>query len=250
MVAIVAAFGPEDLDKQQDRLNAALLEAAATDDIPAFRRAFAEGAHINARGEINETALIRAAREGRLIMTEILLGAGASLDLQDRDGRTALSYATQGGFTEIVSMLVRSGADITLDDKNGDKPLDIALRSGNPAMVALFEQPLKDLLARIPSADSGPRLQHRRAPACPPDPHGDTMLTWAAREGQENVVRAMVQSGADVFVRNRAGRTPREVAEAAGHRLVACMLEDAEARQLSAHGTQGEIPADMPARPV
>ena len=76
------------------------------------------------------------------------------------------------------------------------------------------------------------------------------MLTWAAREGQENVVRAMVQSGADVFVRNRAGRTPREVAEAAGHRLVACMLEDAEARQMSAHGTQAEIPADIPARPV
>lgn len=239
MVANIAPFQlAENPGKLQEKLDSVLLDAAATDDIPALRRALAEGAHINARGDNNQTAMIRAAREGRLIMVEILLGAGASLDLQDRDGRTALSHATANGFTEIVSMLVRSGADITLDDKDGDKPLDIALRSGNPAMVAQFEQPLKDLLARIPSADTGSRLQYRRTPAASPDPHGDTMLTWAAREGQENVVRAMVQSGADVFVRNRAGHTPREVAEHAGHKLIVCMLEDAEERQRAMHAAQ------------
>lgn len=228
MVAVVTPFHPA---SHQDNLNDRFLIAAAADDIPALRDTLADGAQINARGENNETAMIRAAREGRSVIIEILLGLGASLDLQDRDGRTALAQAALLGHVGIVSLLIRAGADITLDDKTGDKPLDIALRSGNPALVALFEQPLKDLLARIPSADTGPRLQHRRAPACPPDPHGDTMLTWAAREGQENVVRAMVQSGADVFIRNRAGQTPRDVAETAGHRLIACMLEDAEMRQ-------------------
>ncbi|MFN7114641.1 MAG: ankyrin repeat domain-containing protein [Alphaproteobacteria bacterium] len=228
MVAAVTPFHPA---SHQDNLNRQFLAAAAADDIPALRHILADGAQINARGDNNETAMICAAREGRSVMIEILLGLGASLDLQDRHGRTALAQAALLGHVGIVSMLIRAGADITLDDKEGDKPLDIALRSGNPALVALFEQPLKDLLARIPSADTGPRLQSRRAPACPPDPHGDTMLTWAAREGQENVVRAMVQSGADVFLRNRAGQTPRAVAEAAGHRLIACMLEDAELRQ-------------------
>jgi len=230
-VDMIASVTPFHSASDQDNLNAQFLVAAATDDIPALRRALDGGGQINARAGNNETAMIRAAREGRLVMVEILLGAGASLDLQDRDGRTALAHAALKGHVEIASMLIRTGADITLDDKDGDKPLDIALRSGNPALVALFEQPLKDLLARIPSADTGPRLQHRRAPACPPDPHGDTMLTWAAREGQENVVRAMVQSGADVLLRNRAGQTPREVAESVGHRLIACMLEDAEMRQ-------------------
>ena len=246
MVSAVTPFSPA---LEQERLNHAFLDAAAHGDIPALRLALQDGAQINARDSASETALIRAAREGRLVMVEILLGAGASLDLQDREGRTALARAALGGFIDIVSMLIRSGADITLDDKNGDKPLDIALRSGVPALVALFEKPLKDLLARIPSADTGQRLAHRRAPACPPDPHGDTMLTWAAREGQENVVRAMVQSGADVLLANRAGQTPREVAEAAGHRLIVCMLEEAEARQLSrrlaaARGGGQEKPAD------
>ncbi|MDP2205449.1 MAG: ankyrin repeat domain-containing protein [Alphaproteobacteria bacterium] len=240
MVAAVTPFHPA---SHQDNLNDRFLAAAGADDIPALRGALAEGAQINARGDNNETAIIHAAREGRSVMIEILLGLGASLDLQDRDGRTALAQAARGGHIGIVSMLIRAGADITLDDKAGDKPLDIALRSGNPALVALFEQPLKDLLARIPSADTGPRLQYRRAPACPPDPHGDTMLTWAAREGQENVVRAMLQSGADVFMRNRAGQTPRDVAETAGHRLIACMLEDAETRQDTTRLTEeGQAP--------
>lgn len=228
---MIAVLTPFQTAPDQDELNRVFLAAAAADDIPALRRALADGAQINARGLHKQTALMQAAGEGRLIIMEILLQAGAHFDLQDGHGRTALAYAVRQGLVPAVDMLIRAGADITIDDKDGEKPLDIALHCGDPAMVALFEQPLKDLLLRIPSTETGQRLQTRRAPACAPDPHGDTMLTWAAREGQENVIRAMVQSGADVFIRNRAGHTPREVAETAGHRLVVCILEDAEMRQ-------------------
>ena len=237
MVAVVMPF-PSAPD--QGQINTRFLDAAAGDDIRTLRDALADGAEVNIRAEDGETALIRAAREGRMVMAEILLGHNASLDLQDRHGRTALFYATRTAHIGLVSMLINAGADITLEDKNGEKPLDIALENGAPELVSLFEQPLKDLLARIPSADTGSRLQYRAAPACSPDPHGDTMLTWAAREGQENVIRAMVQSGADVRVRNRAGQTPREVADAAGHRLISCMLEDAEERTAGSANTHGD----------
>lgn len=230
----------------QGKVNARFIDAAAADDIPALRDALADGAEVNIRGEDGETALIRAAREARMIMAEILMDHGASLDLQDRHGRTALFYAARGAHIDLVALLIRAGADITLDDKNGEKPLDIALKNGAPELVSLFEQPLKDLLARIPSADTGARLQYRAAPACAPDPHGDTMLTWAAREGQENVVRAMVQSGADVRIRNRAGQTPREVAEAAGQKLIVCMLEEAEERAASRPAAETIASASLP----
>lgn len=237
MVAVVMPFHQPVTD--QGKINARFMDAAAADDIPALRDALADGAEVNIRAEDGETALIRAAREARMIMAEILMDHGASLDLQDRHGRTALSYATRTAHIELVALLINAGADITLDDKDGEKPLDIALKNGAPELVSLFEQPLKDLLARIPSADTGARLQYRTAPTSSPDPHGDTMLTWAAREGQENVVRAMVQSGADVRMRNRAGQTPREVAEAAGQKLIVCMLEEAEER------TAGTAPAEV-----
>lgn len=234
MVAVVMPFHQPAID--QTTANRRFIAAAAADDIPALRDALADGADVNTRAEDGETALIRAARETRMIMAEILMGCGASLDLQDRHGRTALSYATHAAHIDLVALLIRAGADITLDDKDGEKPLDIALKNGTAALVSLFEQPLKDLLARIPSADTGARLQYRTTPAARPDPHGDTMLTWAAREGQENVVRAMLQSGADVRMRNRAGQTPREVAEAAGQKLIVCMLEEAEERTAPAGG--------------
>lgn len=247
MVAVLMPF-PQATD--QASVNARFLLAAASDDIPAMRDAMADGADVNIRSEEGETAFIRAAREARMVMTEILLGCGASLDLQDRHGRTALFYATRTAHIDLVSMLIRAGADITLEDKDGEKPLDIALKNGAPELVSLFEQPLKDLLARIPSADTGSRLQYRAAPACKPDPHGDTMLTWAAREGQENVIRAMVQSGADVHIRNRAGKTPREVAEAAGHRLIACILEEAEERTAARRNAAPDLISAVPGMPV
>lgn len=218
----------------RESANERFLAAAAADDHRALRQALSDGALINVRSEDSETALMHAARGGRLGTAELLLELGASLDLQDKHGRTALSHAVLSGHCALADILIRMGADITLDDKNGDKPLDAALRSGQAAMVALFEQPLKDLLSRIPSADSGPKLQYRIAPACAPDPHGDTMLTWAAREGQESVVRAMVQAGADVSMRNRAGQSPLEVAQAAGHELIVHMLEEAEMRRMQA----------------
>lgn len=235
---MVAAVMPFQQATDQNKINDRFLDAAARDDIDALRRVLREGAQINARSSEGETALIRAARESRFITVQCLTENNASLDLQDRHGRTALFYASQHAHVAMVSLLIGAGADITLDDKDGVKPLDIALRNGAPALVALFEQPLKNLLARIPSADTGARLQYRRAPACPPDPHGDTMLTWAAREGQENVIRAMVQSGADVRLRNRAGQTPREVAEAAGHRHIVQLLEEAETRMHTSARTQ------------
>jgi len=226
---MIAFVTPLQAGARQELLNARFLTAAAAGHVPAVKILLGDGANINIRGENNETALSHACREGRLEMAFFLMDSGASLDPQDNDGNTALTHAVIGRHLLIAQRLIELGADITIENKNAEKPLDIALKSNVPELVALFEQPLKDLLARIPSADSSRRMQqNRQPPAQPADPFGDTMLTWAAREGQENVVRAMVQSGADVRQTNRAGETAQDVARAAGHHAIAALLAEAE----------------------
>jgi len=226
---MIARVTPLQAGRQQDLLNNRFLVSAAAGHIPAVRTLLDDGANINIRGENNETALVSAAREGRLDMALYLIDSGASLDPQDKDGDTALAHAVRGGHVAIAARLIACGADITIENKDGQKPLDAALKSGIPALVALFEQPLKDLLARIPSADAVDTLRPRGlSPPPVADPFGDTMLTWAARAGQENVVRAMIQSGADIRQRNRAGHTARDVAQGAGHISIVEMLEKAE----------------------
>lgn len=225
---MIASVTPLQAGAKQELLNARFLTAAAAGHVPAVKVLLGDGANINIRGENNETALSQACREGRLEMAFFLMDHGASLDPQDNDGNTALTHAVIGRHVLIAQRLIQLGADIPIENKNAHKPLDIALKSSVPELVALFEQPLKDLLARIPSADSAQRMQGRQPPAQPADPFGDTMLTWAAREGQDNVVRAMVQSGADVRQTNRAGQTAHDVALAAGHPDIAALLAEAE----------------------
>lgn len=226
---MIARVTPLHAGRQQDLLNNRFLVAAAAGHLPAVRVLLDDGANINIRGANNETALACAAREGRLEMALYLIDAGASLDPQDKDGNTALAHAVRGNHVSIAARLIACGADITIENKDGQKPLDTALKSGVPALVALFEQPLKDLLARIPSADAVETMRPRSlSPPPVADPFGDTMLTWAAREGQDNVVRAMIQSGADIHQRNRAGDTARDVAQRAGHLDIVQLLEKAE----------------------
>ena len=242
---MIASVTPLHIGAKQDLLNARFLTAAAAGHVPAVKVLLGDGANINIRGHNNETALSQACREGRLEMALFLMDNGASLDPQDKDGNTALSYAVMGRHLLIAQRLIALGADITIENKTADKPLDIALKSNVPDLVALFEQPLKDLLARIPSADGGQRMHGRQPPTQPADPFGDTMLTWAAREGQDNVVRAMIQSGADVRQTNRAGQTAHDVAVAQGHHDIAAILDEAEHQpRLRAHDTVDKT--DMP----
>lgn len=242
---MIASVTPLHIGAKQDLLNARFLTAAAAGHVPAVKVLLGDGANINIRGDHNETALSQACREGRLEMALFLMDHGASLDPQDKDGNTALSHAIIGRHVLIAQRLIALGADITIENKNAEKPLDIALRSNVPELVALFEQPLKDLLARIPSADSGRRMQGRQPPAQPADPFGDTMLTWAAREGQDNVVRAMIQSGADVRQTNRAGQTAHDVALAAGHVTIAAILTEA-AQHPRLRPQETDIPLSVP----
>lgn len=225
---MIASVTPIHTGAKQDLLNGRFLTAAAAGHLALVKTLLGDGANINIRGENNETALSQACREGRLETAFFLMDHGASLDPQDKDGNTALAHAVIGRHVLIAQRLIQLGADITIENKNADKPLDIALKSNVPELVALFEQPLKDLLARIPSADGGQRMQNRQPPVQPADPFGDTMLTWAAREGQNNVVRAMLQSGADVHQTNRAGQTAHDVALEAGHHDIAVVLAEAE----------------------
>lgn len=242
---MIASVTPITAGAKQDLLNARFLTAAAAGHVPAVRALLADGANINIRGEHNETALSKACREGRLEMAFFLMDQNASLDPQDKDGNTALSHAVMARHLLIAARLIDLGADITIENKNAEKPLDIALKSNVPDLVALFEQPLKDLLARIPSADGRQHMQQtqtRQPPTQPADPFGDTMLTWAARAGQENVVSAMIQSGADVRQTNRAGQTARTIATEAGHHSIVALLADAEQHMLAHPKRDKETP--------
>lgn len=70
-------------------------------------------------GENGDTALIMAAYDGNLKMTQTLVNAGASINLKSTDGYTPLYTAVQGNHMNVVDYLLNNGA--LVDEINGDQ---------------------------------------------------------------------------------------------------------------------------------
>ena len=56
------------------------------------------------------------------------------------------------------------------------------------------------------------------------DQSGNTALHRVAEDGEEVVVQALLKVGVKSGVKNKAGKTPLDLAKAAGHKAVATLL--------------------------
>jgi hypothetical protein len=79
-------------------------------------------ADINARNEHGMTALMRAARHGRLRLVSVLLEHGADPNVTRNDNFTALSLAAFFGHAEVVDILMRHGAKTDVATRFGTSP--------------------------------------------------------------------------------------------------------------------------------
>jgi len=92
-------------------LNAKLLVAARNADGPAITQALQQGAAVNSRNRLGESALIIVLKKDRVDLARVLLDAGADVNQAAINGVTPLMTAAYGGHTEIVRSLVAKGAD-------------------------------------------------------------------------------------------------------------------------------------------
>lgn len=76
------------------------------------KKALKMGAYVNSKDYFGKTALMYAAINGNLEMTEYLIlhGAGSDFSLRDREGKTALMYAGEKEQTKIIELLKKYGA--------------------------------------------------------------------------------------------------------------------------------------------
>lgn len=69
-----------------------------------------QGAKLDARAPNGQTALMLAAKQGKLAQVRQLVDADADMDLEDFEGKTALALARNAGHEEVVGFLKASGA--------------------------------------------------------------------------------------------------------------------------------------------
>jgi ankyrin repeat protein len=119
--------------------DSAVADAAQRRDIAAVRSALSQHASVNAAQPDGTTALHWAAHWNDLEMVKFLLGAGANPNAVNRFTATPLSEAAQAGGSQIAEALLNAGADPkTLTTLDGETVLMTAARAGNLETVKLL----------------------------------------------------------------------------------------------------------------
>ncbi|MFP3035496.1 MAG: ankyrin repeat domain-containing protein [Wolbachia sp.] len=126
-----------------------------------YERLMGGHADVNAKDNMERTALHYSAYFNDTDMVELLLKAGADIDAQDNLGRTALHYAACFNNTNMVELLLDAGAKTNIKENNGKKPLSFAknkeiidLLKGLPARC-LSNVMVSCLLAFLPAFCEG-----------------------------------------------------------------------------------------------
>lgn len=169
VVSAYAASGPD----------VRLADAAQNQDITAVRSLLAQHADVDVPQVDGMTALIWAAHNDDPETAELLIQAGANVKAVNRYGVSALTEAATNGDAAMIEVLLKAGADPNTSLPQGDTALMFAARTGSvPAVTVLLNHG-----AKVDAKESW---------------HDETALIWAVGENHPDVVRLLIENGADM----------------------------------------------------
>ena len=196
------------VDARDPRGTTLLMYAAAIGSPEAVRLLLGSGADVNAKNDLEATALILGA--GNPEKARMLVEKGADVNARSKLGRTPLMIAAGcDGCSATVKLLLDKGADPNATDKEGVLPAAAAVavppngagrrrrdRQGDAALITA---------ARADNIDSVKLLLAKGVGADATDGGGFTPLAWAASNCNLEAVKLFLSKGANVNTANTAG---------------------------------------------
>jgi ankyrin repeat protein len=213
--AATRAAGSGAGDAATKERDAKLIAAAKRGDATAVKELLAQGASVHARDDKGVTALIAAAYRNDLAIADLLIQAGADVNVQDSTKQSAYLIPTADGALELLKHTLQAGADVhSLDSYNGTGLIRAADRGHVEIIRELLKTDIKidhvnrlgwtALLEAIILGDGGPRYTE--------------------------VVRLLVEAGANVNLADGQGVTPLAHAQKRGFSQIVAILKRADAR--------------------
>jgi ankyrin repeat protein len=171
------------------------------------------------------TPLVYAARAGSVDAARVLLQAGADVNQLTRYGWSPLLAATQNRNYEMGKFLIENGADVNLANKGGWTPLYLATDNRN-LEGGDYPTPTPDLdqleyIKLLLDAGADPNAQLIESTETRTvftnqwlDEEGATAFLRASQSGDVELMRLLLEHGADPHLHTKLGVTP--LAAAAG----------------------------------
>ena len=187
------------------------------------------GADVNAVNRLGASALYIAAKSGDGDLIELLLDQGANPNLSLKLGETPLMTASRSGSEKAVRRLITAGADVNVIESSREQTaLMWAAAQGHVEVARALINAGADLEARskvrpmlmFAEASNGGAFEQGVMEQL----GGYSPLLFAARQGDVEMARLLLSSGADIEGLAANGTSPLVIAAHSGHSKLAQML--------------------------
>jgi uncharacterized protein len=174
-----------------------LVEAARNQDEQQIRSLLNQHIDVNVRSEDGSTALLWTAHWNDLATAGLLIRAGADVNAANDFRMTPLSQACTNSSGLMVDLLLQAGANPNTPIATGETPLMTCARTGNQDAVAMLLVHGADVNGKEPSQNQ-------------------TALMWAAAEEHSKVLQTLIKAKADLRAHTKQGFTALHFAARVG----------------------------------
>jgi uncharacterized protein len=194
-----------------------LISASERGDVRAVERLLEQDASVDSRDESGRTALIAAAYGNRLDVARMLVEAGADVNAKDETQQSAYLISTSevGDDPPLLELTLRNGANVhSLDSYNGTG----LIRAAERGHVRIVERLLRtDIEVNHVNNLGWTALL-------------EAIILGDGGRSHTEVVRLLIEAGADVNLADGEGVTPLEHARRRGYEEIVRILQSAGAR--------------------
>ncbi|CAH1112486.1 unnamed protein product [Psylliodes chrysocephalus] len=210
------------------------LAACAAGDKKEVLELLHKGADINTANVDGLTALHQACIDDNLDMVEFLVENGADVNRGDNEGWTPLHATASCGFLSIAKYLIEKGAHVAAVNNDGQLAIDIAECQKMEELLKeeINERGIDCEAARneeelIMLRDAKDWLATKSPLVNVPHPkNGATPLHVACAKGYSDVIKILLQSGADIDAQDVDGWSPLHAAAHWGQKEVCQILAE------------------------
>lgn len=224
-----------DVNTRQGDGATALHWAAYRNNTEAVDLLIAAGANVDAANDLRITPLALASANGNAAIVGALLRSGANPDAPSETGVTPLMEAARAGSTEAVNALLEHEAKVNATETDRHQSALMWAAAGrHPEVVRALIKKGADVHARTRTRtnrvmlDQGPPrvVKNSRDVAVDLDMGGSTPLIFAARSGDLESAKLLLEARASVDAPMSDGNSPLVLAAFAGHGDLARFLAE------------------------
>jgi ankyrin repeat protein len=193
-----------------------LHNAAANNDSGRIETLVKQGARVDARDSSGRTALLVATQANAIAAARALVAAGANVNAKDNIQDSPYLYAAAEGRLEILRLTLKAGADLKSVNRYGGTGLIPASHHGHPDIV-------RELLKTDIAIDHINRLGWTALL--------ETIILSDGGQTHTEILKLLVDAGANVNLADREGITPVAHAEQRGYGEMVRILKAAGAKR-------------------